>query len=124
MNLAAIRSGDTPAGAHRLDLSAMLNLRSPNAFAVEDIAGGGRDLVHSAIGRYTVHSKHAHLDMLVQLVIELPSMHGLRLGNVERQDLLYGVSGYNDVNPAHVHAPNLSGLFRYFCYHDGLPFRS
>ena len=99
----------------------MLNLCSPDALAIEDVAGGGRDLMHSTIGRYTVHGEHTHLDMFIHLVIERPPMHVLCLGNVERQDLLYGVSRYDDIDPAHIHAPDFAGSFRYFCCHDAPP---
>ena len=96
----------------------MLDLCSPDALSIEDIAGGGRDLMHSSIGRYAVHGKHAHLNVSVQIVIERSPMYCLCLGYVERQDLFYGVSRYDDIDPAHIHAPNLSGSFGYFCGHD------
>ena len=65
LDLAAILSGDCPTGAHRLDLLALLELSGPNALTVEDIARGGRDLVHRAADRYAVYGEHAQLDVLV-----------------------------------------------------------
>ena len=67
--------------------------------------------MHSAVRGYPIHGEHSHLDVFVQLIIEWLPVDGLRFRNVERQNLLYSVSGYDDVNPAHFHAPDLSDVF-------------
>jgi len=120
-NFGAVCSGDAPASAHGLDLSAVLDLGGPYAPAVEDITPGGGDLVHRAVRGYPIHGEHSHLDMFVQFIIEWLPMDGLRFPNVERQDLLYGVSGYDDVDPPHIYSPNLAALFPHFCRHSPLP---
>ena len=101
----------------------MLDLRGPYALAVKDITPGGSDLVHSAVRGYPIHGEYSHLDVFVQFIIEGPPVDGLRFRNVERQNLLYGVSGYDDVNPARFHAPNLSDVFLHFRRHNPLPDR-
>ena len=83
----------------------MIDLRGPYALAVEDITPGRSDLVHSAVRGYPIHGEYSHLDVFVQFIIEWPPVDGLRFRNVERQNLLYGVSGYDHVDPPHIHAP-------------------
>ena len=58
------------------------------------------------------------LDVSVHLVIERPPIYCLCLGYVEGKDLFYGMSRYDDIDPSHIHAPNLSGSFGYLCGHD------
>ncbi len=40
-----------------------------------------------------------------------------RLRSASRQRLFYRVSCYYDIDPSHIHAPNLSGSFGYLCDH-------
>ena len=77
--------------------------------------------MHSSIGRNAVHGKHSHLDVLVQLVIEGPPVHRLRLGYVEQQNLFHSVSLDGDIDPSHSYAPNLPGSLSDLCGHDEWP---
>ena len=38
----------------------------------------------------------------------------LRLGNVERQDLLHGVARHHYIDQTHINTSDLTGMFRYF----------
>ena len=99
----------------------MLDLRSPYAFAIEDITPSGSDLVHSPVGGYPIHGEHSHLDVFVQFIIEWPPVDGLCFRYVEGQNLLYGVPRYDDVDPTYIHTSNLSDLVLNFCRHRSPP---